>query len=185
MDPRQCRRSSDISKTPLRPLLPAAAPRTDVHPTHSKRARVSLACSACRSRKTKVPTQVPCSNHFKSFLIGISQCDGGRARCSECISRSSDCQYTETETTQTKRRHADLEELFELMKNLPEEEAYALYGRIRAGVEPRELVEQVHHGSVLVQLASASASGSQESRKSSLSSSSQAAEEVRRRGSLH
>ncbi|KAH7388603.1 hypothetical protein BKA66DRAFT_386227, partial [Pyrenochaeta sp. MPI-SDFR-AT-0127] len=94
-------------------------------------------------------------------------CDGARPQCSECESRRSDCQYLETETTQVKRKHADLEEIFELMRTLPDKEAAELFGRIRAGVEPRDLVEQVQHGNVLVQLACASASGSQESRKSS------------------
>lgn len=80
-----------------------------------------------------------------------------------------------------KRKHADLEEIFELMKTLPDKEAAELFGRIRAGVEPRDLVEQVHHGNALVQLACASKLGSQESGKSSPSN--QPSEEVRR-GSL-
>jgi len=47
-----------------------------------------------------------------------------------------------------------------MLKTLPDQEAVDLLGRIRAGVEPRDLVEQVQHGSMLVQLASASASAS-------------------------
>lgn len=53
MNPLQQGGSGDISRL-LRPLLPAAAPRTETQPPSLKRARVSLACAACRGRKTKV-----------------------------------------------------------------------------------------------------------------------------------
>lgn len=134
---------STESTRPLRPLLPAAAPRCDVPPLQSKRARVSLACAACRMRKTK--------------------CDGERPRCCECTARESACQYTETESTQTKRRRADVEELFELLRTLPEESAFELLARIRAGADTRELVETMQYGNLLVQFASASTAGSQDS----------------------
>ena len=39
---------------PLRTLLPSSTPRKEALPTQSKRARISLACAACRTRKTKV-----------------------------------------------------------------------------------------------------------------------------------
>lgn len=135
---------------PLRSLLPAANPRCDALPVPSKRARVSLACAACRARKTK--------------------CDGSRPKCSECTSRDTDCQYLETETTQTKRRHADLENLFDMLKTLPEEDAFDLLNKIRSGVDTRELVQMIQHGNMLIQLASSSTSqshsgGSQESIK--------------------
>lgn len=84
-----------------------------------------------------------------------------RPRCCECVSRDSDCQYLETETTQTKRRHADLEELCELLKTLPEEDAFKLLGKLRAGVDVRELVQMVEHGSMLIQFASSLANQSQ------------------------
>ncbi|KAI8936430.1 hypothetical protein NX059_006838 [Plenodomus lindquistii] len=141
----EARQSPDGIRPPLRPLLPAAAPRADMPPLQSKRARVSLACAACRTRKTK--------------------CDGERPKCSECTSRDSDCRYTETESTQTKRRHADIEELFELLRTLPEEDAFELLARIRAGTDTRDLVETIQHGNLLVQFASASAAGSQDSQE--------------------
>ena len=52
-----------------------------------------------------------------------------------------------------KRKHADLEELFELLRSLPEEEALSLFAKIRAGGEPQEIMDQARHGTVLVQLA--------------------------------
>jgi hypothetical protein len=60
----------------------------------------------------------------------------------------------ERANTQTKRKHQDLEELFELLKSLPDEDASEILGIIRAGVAPRDIVEAVRHGNMLVQLAS-------------------------------
>jgi hypothetical protein len=45
-----------------------------------------------------------------------------------------------------------------LLKSLPDEDASELLGRIRAGVDPRDLVETVTHGNMLMQFASASGS---------------------------
>lgn len=141
MNPQQGQPSD--STRPLRQLLPATAPRCDEPPSQSKRARVSRACAACRARKTK--------------------CDGDHPKCSECTARESDCQYTETELTQIKRRRADVEELFELLRTLPEESAFELLARIRAGADTRDLVETMQYGNLLVKFASASAGGSQDS----------------------
>ncbi|KAF2031963.1 hypothetical protein EK21DRAFT_87575 [Setomelanomma holmii] len=127
------------SSRPLRILLPASSPR-EVTASPPKRHRISMACAACRSRKTK--------------------CDGDRPNCHECVSRDSECHYTETETALLKRKHEDLEELFSMFRNFPEQEANDLLARIRAGMEPSQLVEQVKHGSVLMQLSSSSSSGS-------------------------
>ncbi|KAH9865695.1 hypothetical protein J1614_009282 [Plenodomus biglobosus] len=127
----------------------------------SKRARVSRACAACRARKTKVCYDVcPVLPIVKA---DITQCDGDHPKCSECTARESDCQYTETELTQTKRRRADVEELFELLRTLPEESAFDLLARIRAGADTRDLVETMQYGNLLVKFASASAGVSQDS----------------------
>jgi len=55
-----------------------------------------------------------------------------------------------------KRKHEDLEALFDLFKTLKEPEANALLVRIRAGQDPSMLVEQVKHGNMLMQLLSSS-----------------------------
>jgi hypothetical protein len=60
----------------------------------------------------------------------------------------------ETENAQKKRKHQDLEELFELLKSLPDEDANELLRRIRDGVAPQDIVETVRHGNILVQFAS-------------------------------
>jgi hypothetical protein len=70
------------------------------------------------------------------------------------VARDSPCQYAETENTQTKRRHRYLEELFQLLRDLPEEEAGELLARIRAGMDPKDIVDTVRHGNMLVQFAS-------------------------------
>lgn len=43
--------------------------------------------------------------------------------------------------------------MFELLKSLPDEDANEILARIRAGVEPREIVDSVKHGHLLVQFA--------------------------------
>ncbi|KAH7080265.1 hypothetical protein BKA63DRAFT_239519 [Paraphoma chrysanthemicola] len=131
-------KSSEPSRQ-LRALLPATSPR-EFAASPPKRHRITMACAACRSRKTK--------------------CDGDRPQCQECISRDSECHYTETETALLKRKHEDLEALFDMFRTFPEQEANNLLARIRAGMEPSMLVEQVRHGSVLMQLSSSSISGS-------------------------
>jgi hypothetical protein len=47
-----------------------------------------------------------------------------------------------------------LEELFELLKSLRDEDACELLARIRAGVDPSEIVDTVRHGNMLMQFAS-------------------------------
>jgi hypothetical protein len=88
-----------------------------------------------------------------------NQCDGRRPQCHECVARETPCQYTETETVILKRKHEDLEALFNMLKSFPEQEATALLARVRAGADPSMLVEQVKHGSLLMQLLASSQQG--------------------------
>lgn len=76
------------------------------------------------------------------------------------MSRSSECLYTETETVQLRRRHEDLETLLEMLRTFPEQEAADLLARIRSGIDPSVLVEQVRLGNMLMSL---STQGSSES----------------------
>jgi flagellar biosynthesis/type III secretory pathway chaperone len=64
----------------------------------------------------------------------------------------SPCEYTETDAAILKRRHEDLEVLYEMLKTLPEQEANELLVRIRTGAELSEVVEQAKGGTLLVQL---------------------------------
>ncbi|KAH8731089.1 hypothetical protein GQ44DRAFT_699339 [Phaeosphaeriaceae sp. PMI808] len=129
-------------RPPLRPLLPSTTTQPKTQLSTPKRHRISRACAACRSRRTK--------------------CDGLRPKCNECKSRNRTCEYTNTGNGMLKRRHEDLEALWHMLRSFPLREAKELFARIRAGAEPGFLVEQVRHGSMLVSL-----SGSQGSRESS------------------
>ena len=66
-----------------------------------------------------------------------------------------------------KRKHADLEDLFKLLRSLPDEEAQGLFGKIRTGVEPQELMDQARHGTVLMQLAAVPTTTSSEGEETS------------------
>jgi hypothetical protein len=142
---------NDISRPLLRPLLPSTAPRREALSLPPKRQRVSLACAACRSRKTKV-TYTPSSSNQRTSSDQNVQCDGRRPICHECIAQETQCQYTETDTAMRKSRHEALEALFEMLKSFPESEANALLARIRAGATPSLLVEQVTHGTLLMEM---------------------------------
>lgn len=63
-----------------------------------------------------------------------------------------DCRYTETEAAVLRRKHEDLETLFDMLKTLPQSEAEQLLVKIRAGEDVGDLVEQVRGGNLLVQL---------------------------------
>lgn len=67
-----------------------------------------------------------------------------------------------------KRRHEDFEALLEMLKTFPQQEAENLLARIRSGIDPSILVEQVRHGSLLMSLSlQQSSSQSQESLETS------------------
>lgn len=51
-----------------------------------------------------------------------------------------------------KRKHEDLEALLQMLKSFPQQEADNLLTRIRSGIDPSILVEQVRHGSLLMSL---------------------------------
>jgi hypothetical protein len=87
------------------------------------------------------------------------QCCGTRPQCQECTTRVTDCRYTETEAAMLRRKHEDLETLFDMLKTLPQQEAEQLLANIRAGGDAGDLVEQVRGGKLLVQLSLAKSGG--------------------------
>jgi hypothetical protein len=58
-----------------------------------------------------------------------------------------------------RRKHEDLETLFDMLKTLPQQEAEQLLANIRAGGDAGDLVEQVRGGKLLVQLSLAKSGG--------------------------
>ncbi|KAL7913972.1 hypothetical protein GGI35DRAFT_231253 [Trichoderma velutinum] len=133
----------------LRRVLPAPASRPPVTaapapPVSTRQNMVAAACSACRKQKTK--------------------CSGDRPACSRCIQRNSECHYTtqpgETESQALKRGYKDLrqkttahEELFDLLKNLPDQEADHVWHKIRNGVGATTLLNYIKTGNLLLQMA--------------------------------
>lgn len=70
---------NDTPRPLLRPLLPSTAPRGDAPSLPPKRHRVSLACAACRARKTKVKDEQSTTVHKTPHLIAnVSVTDAAR-----------------------------------------------------------------------------------------------------------
>lgn len=86
------------------------------------------------------------------------QCSGERPTCGACLKRQSDCQYVETEARQAKRKYEELrkrrsvhEELFGLMRTLPEQDAVELLRRVRGG-DPGAILNHFRDGDLLLQM---------------------------------
>ncbi|KAL6798401.1 hypothetical protein J3E68DRAFT_399708 [Trichoderma sp. SZMC 28012] len=133
-----------------RHVLPAPAQRPpvtaapDPPPAPKRQNMVTAACIACRKQKTK--------------------CSGDRPACSRCVQRNAECQYTtqpgETEAQAWQRAYKDLqrkrtahEELFHLLKNLPDREAGHVWRQIREGIDATSLLNYLKTGNVLLQMA--------------------------------
>ncbi|EMD84689.1 hypothetical protein COCC4DRAFT_155428 [Bipolaris maydis ATCC 48331] len=104
-----------------------------------KKIRTSTACEACRAKKKK--------------------CDGNRPKCASCIMRAIDCYYGETESRVATQRYSELrmrkttyEELIDLLRTLPSDDATKLLGRLRTEEDPTSLLRQIQTGDLLIQL---------------------------------
>ncbi|PVH99956.1 hypothetical protein DM02DRAFT_563840, partial [Periconia macrospinosa] len=109
---------SDKNRQPLRRLLPASGRARQAAPPIPKRARVSNACSACRTRKTK--------------------CSAERPKCSKCIFHNTACEYADTERQMLHERYDSLRseqtayaELLNKLVTLPEDESFEMLRRLR------------------------------------------------------
>src|SRR5690349_11179421 len=72
----------------------------------------------------------------------------------------STCQYPKTEARQVRQRYEQLqkrgskyEELIEIIRDVSEQEAAAIFRRVRTGVDVEAIVNQVRDGNLLLQLA--------------------------------
>ncbi|OAQ65031.1 fungal zn(2)-Cys(6) binuclear cluster domain-containing protein [Pochonia chlamydosporia 170] len=137
----------------LRPLLPATARSTQdpdpaldaAGPSAGKRKKSTIAaCEACRRRKTR--------------------CNGRRPNCQLCLSRGSECVYAtdpaETHGQALKRKYGAQEErrnaheeFYHLLRSRSEETVAAILQRVRAGASVDAIVQHVHSGDLLLQLA--------------------------------
>ncbi|KAH9904007.1 hypothetical protein F4778DRAFT_733576 [Xylariomycetidae sp. FL2044] len=124
----------------IKPSLPGA--RTLPAPSGAPRRSVSrVACERCRRRKVK--------------------CDADRPSCTECRGRGYECEYkadpSESHAGAQKRRfldlkkrfdemsssHADLDHVFEMIRKRPEDEATAIFHRIRDGGDPASILRHL------------------------------------------
>ncbi|KAG5932622.1 hypothetical protein E4U53_001242 [Claviceps sorghi] len=92
------------------------------------------------------------------------QCSGERPACDRCVRKRITCHYTtnpgETKSQALKRSYWELknqgttqQQLLELMRDLPEQDALEILHRMRTGADPGGIVQQVKAGGVLVQMA--------------------------------
>ncbi|KAK8023542.1 hypothetical protein PG993_011608 [Apiospora rasikravindrae] len=142
-----------MSKNPpdgrhMRRILPAPAlrkrpPSPPPHPPPPKaRApNVVAACEECRRHKCR--------------------CSGERPVCGRCLRRKIPCRYREIVTSEAlKKTNDDLrdrgnanEEILQLLKSLPDQEAHDVLARLRTGTSVSTIVNQVKAGDLLLQLA--------------------------------
>ncbi|KAL7793630.1 hypothetical protein V8C37DRAFT_378517 [Trichoderma ceciliae] len=129
---------------PLHRVLPAPARRSSSTASSPRHHMVTAACIACRKQKNK--------------------CSGERPTCHRCIQRQVDCHWTtqpgETTSQALKRGYHNLrqrtsvhEELFELLKNLSDQEAQYVFQRIRSGADITTILNHVKAGNLLLQMA--------------------------------
>ncbi|KAJ4226248.1 hypothetical protein NW759_004832 [Fusarium solani] len=134
---------------PLRRLLPTQAIRSGSSAvgTPSPRSRLNTviaACNACRRNKAK--------------------CSGERPTCRRCLNKGLLCQYItlpgESRLQAINRNNHDLkdratahEEIFTLLKTLPERDAQDILKRIRSGTDVEAVLNQVKAGDLLLQVA--------------------------------
>ncbi|KAK8877777.1 C6 transcription factor [Apiospora arundinis] len=132
----------------MRRILPAPAltkrppsPPPQQPPPKSRAPNVAAACEECRRHKCR--------------------CSGERPTCRRCLKRSIHCRYREIVTSETlKQSNHDLrdrghanEEILQLLKNLPDQEAHDVLARLRSGASVSTIVNQVKAGDLLLQLA--------------------------------
>lgn len=85
-------------------------------------------------------------------------------RCAACITRNIECEYStaplESHRTAVKRKHDELQgqndayrELYQIIASRPEQQAVAIFQKIRAGEDPDSLLRHVKAGELLLQMA--------------------------------
>lgn len=140
------------SRLLLRPLLPAVArppkkrpatPSTrdasDEPVAARRRQQISIACDACRTRKCK--------------------CDGVKPKCGRCRKRNLDCVFQEPTKDALRRRLDELKDtdsatldIFRALQARPEREAADIFRRIRAGVDPANIMRQISAADIMLQV---------------------------------
>ena len=73
-------------------------------------------------------------------ILNLTQCDGARPACSNCVTKSHQCSY-DIKPDETKSRSEALEKLFRAIQNCTSEEAESLLQRIRSSEDFLSLCE--------------------------------------------
>jgi hypothetical protein len=118
------------------------SPQPQNQAEHSRRREaVPLACQKCRARKVK--------------------CDGQRPSCTACRTRNLHCEYKDSPDATTRadlqrrfieleRRHQELLELYEMLKNRPEAEADIILKRLRRSTNVHSTIAFIKEGDLLI-----------------------------------
>ncbi|KAK7973481.1 hypothetical protein PG988_007615 [Apiospora saccharicola] len=107
------------------------------------------------------PQQPPPKARAPNVVAACEECRKHKCRCSGERPTCRRCRYREVVTPETLRQAAhDLrdrgsanEEILQLLRNLPEQEAHDVLARLRSGASVSTIVNQVKAGDLLLQLA--------------------------------
>ncbi|KAH8891703.1 hypothetical protein GQ53DRAFT_720376 [Thozetella sp. PMI_491] len=139
--------SQDPGARGFRPLLsaPTDARRSPMQLSNlrPKNKSVRAACETCRKKKSK--------------------CTGERPQCQPCATRGTECHYetvaTETHSQARKRKFDDLrsqntvlQDLYNLLRTVSDEQSREILEKVRSGVEPETLVRVLQGSNSPVQL---------------------------------
>ncbi|KAL7907447.1 hypothetical protein GGI35DRAFT_456337 [Trichoderma velutinum] len=131
-----------IAPGPISESASTAAQRPGRLP--SRRIGVSVACEACRKRKTR--------------------CSGTRPKCLLCSQKGIDCHYTSANANETnsavlkrkfrevKEKTGDYEEFYEAIQSMPAADSQAIFRLVRQGANIKTVLRQIKEGSLLLQL---------------------------------
>ncbi|KAK8013752.1 Nitrogen assimilation transcription factor [Apiospora marii] len=127
----------------FRRLLPKVHATTDADQPEEppkKSELVPHACARCRSHKTK--------------------CDGQRPSCGSCRARNAECIYDDDPNTTPAanlrrqyhtlaEKHQSFQELFDILRNWPEDEALVIFHRLRCSNSVQSTLHRVKEAQLL------------------------------------
>ncbi|KAJ8129557.1 hypothetical protein O1611_g4074 [Lasiodiplodia mahajangana] len=139
----------------LRRLLPATVDPPEATATATKQS--SRHSARLQPRKTLIPAACSTCRRLKV------KCSGDRPSCRRCATRRIQCHYVtqpgETSGQALKRKYDELgdraaahEEMFDLLRTLPEQDAQNVLQRIRSGTDIVSIIDHVRAGNLLLEL---------------------------------
>lgn len=122
-----------MDNTGYRRLLPARSAPSPPADQLPRKKRVSVACNACRHKRTA--------------------CDGNRPACAACIRRASDCSYMDRddlemrptvlkrENTTLRKKVSALHDILDLLKKMPPSDAQHFLRHFQTGTDPVDVLK--------------------------------------------